>query len=86
MTKPDKIDNQFWTDRTYGRNKEKFKRFSKPRFDQKRSDNGTKYDRTKKCFICKIIRCWSTKHSPEERRRSYKRFQNKSINPSKETF
>ncbi|KAF2192830.1 hypothetical protein K469DRAFT_554361, partial [Zopfia rhizophila CBS 207.26] len=44
ITELDKIDNQFWTDRTYGRNKEKFKRFSKLRFDQKRSDNGTKYD------------------------------------------
>ncbi len=86
MTEPDEMDDQFWTDRTYGRNKEKFKRFSKPRFDRKRSDNGMKHDQTKKCFICKTIGCWSTKHSPEERRRSYERFRKRSVNPTKETF
>ena len=40
----------------------------------------------KKCFICFKEGCWSTKHTPEERRKGYERYRTKTQRPTKDSF
>jgi hypothetical protein len=39
--------------------------------------------REKKCYICNKPNCWSTKHTPSERKQAYERFKQRSRYPSK---
>ena len=77
-------EEQFWTDRTYGRNKDKHPSRPKFRKPSHRPASHPNEFRSKRCFICKKMGCWSTKHTPEERKRNYERFRNRSGNKSKE--
>ncbi|KAJ5562559.1 hypothetical protein N7461_001320 [Penicillium sp. DV-2018c] len=58
-------DQQYWTDRRYkgnGRNT-RFGRGDRPASDRR-------------CYICGKPKCWSTQHTPEERRKAYDRYKN----------
>jgi hypothetical protein len=77
---------QHWTDRTYGgrgrypsrtnfRTRGKFQNKGNFRGNSRFSWNpGNRNYQQKKCFVCGQLGCWSTKHSEEERKKSYEQF------------
>jgi hypothetical protein len=73
-------ENAYYTNKCYGRNNG-FRRDNRGKFrsnyrdsynSRKYGENGKTND--KKCFIYGKTGCWSTKHTPEERRNSHQRF------------
>ncbi|MDB5910367.1 MAG: polyprotein [Massilia sp.] len=74
---------QYWTDRRYnGRGRDN--RFGRDR-GRNREYGGNRPSRgftpsrpssSKKCYVCGKTGCWSTTHTPEERRKAYDRFKN----------
>ena len=82
----DEENDRYWTDRTYGRNKNRFQKLARPNFARKRPDYRPQANRTKKCFICHKPGCWSTKHTPEERRQNYEQFRGRSGSSSQGYF
>ena len=74
-------DDHFWTDRTYrgrdrGRGSHRLFRGNSrgnSRSNTPRGGNGTGF-KQKQCYVCGKIKCWSTKHSVDERRQAFNRF------------
>ncbi|KAI0997705.1 hypothetical protein K3495_g10485 [Podosphaera aphanis] len=72
-----------WTDRTYGgrgipQHYSNNHKSQEPRITEGSFSNDHKEFRKpnhqKKCFICRKIGCWSTKHTSQDRRRAYDKF------------
>ena len=86
MEEPEEPSEQYWTDRTYGRNKVKYQNRKPMRTRRPRFGGKPERDRSKRCFICKKTGCWSTKHTLEERKKEYDNFRKRSDNKSKSYY
>jgi hypothetical protein len=85
-------DEAYWTDRTYRGSGNYRGRGSNSRGNSYRGSSRTGFrggyggshegSRDKKCYICKKPGCWSTKHTPDERRQAYDLFKQKSQYPN----
>ena len=80
-------EEQFWTDRTYGRARPNHRNFSGQGANRYRPQTGSYRPQTgsgrrdlphrkrdKECYVCGKKGCWSTKHTTEERQRAYERY------------
>lgn len=63
FTQSTEREEQYWTERRYN-----------GRGSSHRQSRPPRTPASKKCFICDKTECWSTKHTPEERRKAYERF------------
>jgi hypothetical protein len=83
---PQEENEAMWTDRTYrgqgnyrGRGTGMHGGF-RTRSNQRGNNTGNE-TREKKCYICNKPNCWSTKHTPSERKQAYERFKQRSRYP-----
>jgi transposase InsO family protein len=72
-----KPDEQYWTDRKYNGNGRE------ARYGRKQPRQASRAGPDKKCYVCGKPGCWSTTHTPEERRKAYDRFRNNPRTPDK---